>query len=114
MEYTLDAKGITVGRTATKAATILIGKNKPGSKKNVIADNKVTIINASKAKISAKKARETVLERYTGYPSGLILQNIDEVVSKKGHSELFKLAVYGMLPGNKLRDKIMKNLVITE
>ncbi len=114
MEYTLDAKGITIGRTATQAATLLMGKNLPGSTKNTIADAKVTIINASSAKISPKKARETKLERYTGYPSGLIVEDIETIAKKKGYAELFKLAVYGMLPGNKLRDKIMKNLVITE
>ena len=114
MEYTIDAKQIAIGRTATKAAMILMGKNLPGSKKNEVSDHKVTIINASLAKISPKKSRETKLERYTGYPSGLIQEDLETVIKKKGHAELFKLAVYGMLPGNKLRDRIMKNLIITE
>jgi len=52
--------------------------------------------------------------RYSGYPGGLKQPTMKMVVAKKGYSELFKEAVSGMLPKNKLRSKMMKNLKISE
>lgn len=114
MTYTLDATGKTPGRLATEAAKLLMGKNDPAYVPNKAPKNKVTIANASKAKISLRKLTTVQYERYSGYPGGFRYQSMDELVAKKGYSEVFKLAVYGMLPGNKLRNGMMKNLTVTE
>ena len=114
MEYTIDAKGKTIGRIASQAAKILMGKNKADFERNIVASRRVLIINASKIKLSDKKADNTFYEKYSMYPGGLRFQSIKEIVKKKGYSELFKLAVYGMLPANRLRNKIMKNLEVNE
>ncbi|MDQ5969127.1 MAG: large subunit ribosomal protein, partial [Patescibacteria group bacterium] len=52
--------------------------------------------------------------RYSGYPGGLRQPTMEQVIAKKGYSELFREAVSGMLPKNKLRAKMMKNLIVTE
>lgn len=114
MDYTLDAKGIALGRTASKAAQILQGKDAPGSHKNQVSPRKVVIINASLASISQKKKDETDFARYSGYPGGLRFESMEKIITKKGYRELFRQAIYGMLPPNKLRAKIMKNITITE
>ena len=113
-KYIVDAQGKTLGRTASKAASILIGKESTSFVKNDTANVKVQIINTSKANISEKKKLEVEYPKYSGYPGGLRFESIGFVISKKGYSEVFRRAVYGMIPNNKLRAKIMKNLTVTE
>lgn len=112
--HTIDATGKSLGRVASAAAKILLGKQSTDYTRNKTADVKVVITNASKAKFTEKKLRDTLHERYSGYPGGLKQLSAALVADKKGFSELFKLAVYGMLPGNKLRPLRMKNLTVTE
>lgn len=114
MKYTLDAENKKIGRIATQAAVYLMGKNIAEFKRNSIPDVKVEIKNTSKALIDDKKMLQKTYSRYSGYPGGLRQPTMEQVIVKKGYSELFKEAVLGMLPKNKLRQKMMNNLVITE
>lgn len=113
-DYTIDAKGKKLGRVASEAAKILRGKDSVDFARNIAPDIAVKIINASQADISEKKMKEKVYLHYTGYPGGLRSKTAQQVVDKKGYGELFTKAVYGMLPGNKLRDVIMKKLTVVE
>ncbi len=112
--YNLDAKNMKLGRLATQAASILMGKNSTSFVKNEVQDVKVVVSNASAMDISFKKKDEKVYTRFSGYPSGLKEETLAQVVVKKGYAEVLRKAVYGMLPGNRLRVRRMKNLVITE
>ncbi|MEQ1561316.1 MAG: uL13 family ribosomal protein [Nitrospira sp.] len=114
MKYTLDAENKKIGRVATEAAVYLMGKNTPDFKRNSIPNIEVEIKNASKADIDEKKLKVKTYSRYTGYPGGLRQPTMEQVIAKKGYGELFKEAVLGMLPKNKLRSKMMNNLTITE
>jgi large subunit ribosomal protein L13 len=114
MTHTIDAKDKRLGRVASQAAVLLMGKNTPEFKRNAVADVKVVIQNASKLKIDAKKLNEKEYKSYSGYPGGLKIRGAKNVIAKKGMSELLKEAVYGMLPTNKLRSQRIKNLEITE
>lgn len=114
MKYTLDAENKSIGRVATQAAVYLMGKNMPDFKRNAIPDIKVEITNTSKASIPESKRLQKTYSRYSGYPGGLKQPTMEQVIEKKGYSELFKEAVSGMLPKNKLRQKMMNNLTITE
>ncbi len=114
MEHTIDATGKIIGRIAGEAAIILMGKNKPGFRRNAISGGKVHITNASKVKIELKKMASVLHEKYSGYPGGIKFESIEQIVKKKGFREIFRLAVYGMLPANKLRPIIMKNLNVSE
>jgi len=114
VKYTLDATNKHVGRVASQAAVLLMGKNSKDFKRNVAPEVKVEIKNASKASISDKKRAQETYARYSGYPGGLKKPVMAEVISKKGYSEVFKKAVSGMLPKNKLRSVMLKNLIVTE
>jgi len=113
-EYILDAENKVLGRIAGEAAVLLMGKNLPTFRRNIIANTMVTITNASKMKYDPKKLKTKLYARYSGYPGGRKVRTMQEVIEKKGYKEVFEKAVYGMLPGNKLRDKLMKHLIITD
>jgi len=112
MEYKLDATGEKLGRLATKVAGLLMGKNIPDFVKNAVVGAKVEVENVSKLDISKKKLEQTGYNRYSGYPGGRRTEKMKEVIEKKGQGELLRRAVRGMLPTNKLRSKLMKNLII--
>ncbi len=114
MEYTIDAQNKKLGRVASEAAKILMGKNRADFVRNAIPDVKVKITNASKADILNKKLQEKTYKSYSGYPGGLKERKMKKTVDDKGYKEAFRKAVYGMLPTNKLRPKMIKNLIITE
>ncbi len=114
MEYNIDAKREKLGRIATQAAVLLMGKNIPDFQRNTVADVKVKIKNVSKLDVSKKKMKQKEYSRYSGYPGGRKVEKMEKVVQKKGHAEIVKKAIRGMLPVNKLRSKMMKNLIISE
>jgi len=114
MKYTIDAQNKGIGRVATQAAVLLLGKNRADFAKNAIPDVTVEIKNTSKAKIDPKKMSQKTYSQYSGYPGGLKQPTMAKVIEKKGYREVFKKAVSGMLPKNKLRAKMMNNLIITE
>jgi len=114
MEHTINAEGRSVGRVATEIALLLRGKDTPGFKRNRAPDVKVRVTNVSGMSISPRKLRGKTYKRYSGYPGGLKVSSMEEVIQKKGHGEVLRRAVYGMLPNNKLRKIFMKNLIISE
>jgi len=113
-KVTIDATDQVLGRIASRAALLLRGKKDPNFIAHITPSQKVEIVNASKVKLSEKKRRDTIYNRYTGYPGGLRERTMQEIIDLKGYSELFRKAVYGMLAPNKLRDVIMKNLTIVD
>ena len=114
MIYTIDAQGKKLGRIASEVASILLGKNNPEFAKNVVAKNKVEIKNVGRADIIAKKKENDKYVTYTGHRGGLKTESLGELINRRGMSEVFRRAVYRMLPSNKLRDERMKNLIIKE
>lgn len=114
MIHTIDATGKTLGRTATKVASILMGKDTTSYAPNIVPKVTVKLTNVGKAKVDPRKMDEKTYKRYSGYPGGLREDSMKHVVSRKGYAEVFRTAVYGMLPKNKLRDRFIKNLIITE
>ena len=114
MKYTLDAKEKKLGRIASEAAALLMGKNKTDFSRNAVENVEVCIVNASKIKLISDKVTKKEYANYTGYPGGFVMQKMKDIVGKKGFAEIMRRAVYGMLPSNKLRAKILKNLTITE
>jgi large subunit ribosomal protein L13 len=112
--YTIDASGKVFGRVASEAAKDLMGKNLPDYVSNKIADVNVLIINASKTKMTESRMNNTLHERYSGQPGGFKEETNAEIIKKKGWMGLYELAVYGMLPSNKLRPLMMKRLTIKD
>ena len=111
---TIDASGRTLGRVASEVAMSLMGKTKATFERNRYSGVSVKVINASNLAITAKKLDEIFHTRYSGMRGGLRTLKGAETAEKKGKKELIKLAVYQVLPGNKLRREMMKNLKIED
>ena len=114
MKYTIDAKGRVPGRVATEVAVLLMGKNRTDFVKNAIPSVEVEVTNAAALKLDQKKLKDKAYYRHSLYPGGLKKETMEAVVEKKGAKEVLRRAVYGMLPKNKLRPRMMKNLKIKE
>jgi len=114
LEYTIDAKGRTLGRVASDAAQALLGKKSAQYVQNKVLPVQVTITNASKIKIAEKKMGQKTYIHYTGYPGGLRETSMPMMIEKKGIEEVIRKAVDGMIPRNKLRKERMKRLTITD
>jgi large subunit ribosomal protein L13 len=113
-EKVIDAQGRTLGRVASEVAMSLMGKTKATFERNKYSGLPVKVINASKLKITAKKLEEIYHTRYSGIPGGLRILKGTETAEKKGLKELIKLATFNMLPDNKIRRTMMKNLTIQD
>ena len=112
--YTIDATGKSLGRVASEAAKMLRGKGETDFERHELPKVAVTITNASKAKIMDKKLKEKVYQTYSGYPGGQKEESMGNLAKRKGCSEIFRLAILGMIPNNKLRPVIMKHLKIQD
>ena len=114
MNYEIDAQNKRLGRLASEVATILMGKNRADFARNTVADAKVKIVNAGKIFVTNKKMDNKIYKNYSGYPGGLKEASMRKVVAVKGMKEALRIAVKGMLPINKLRPRMMKNLTIID
>lgn len=112
--HTIDATGKKLGRIASEVSKLLMGKNKPSFRRNAVALVKIQVINASQLAIDLPKLESKEYTRYTGYPGGLRKESLQRLIRRRGSKEALKRAVHGMLPSNKLRSIMMKNLYITD
>ena len=97
----IDATDQVLGRVATKAATILKGKNKPQYTPHVDTGDFVIIINADKIRVTGTKVTSKEYYRHSGHPGGLKKETFQEAMEK--HPErVIEHAVKGMLPKNTL------------
>ncbi len=110
--YSIDASGQSIGRLASKVAQILQGKDDPAYQPHIVAQNKITISNIDKLKISDKKLRNSKLYRYSGYPGGLKTTSW-QTMYERDKKQLFIEVIKKMLPKNKLRSDIIKNIIFT-
>ena len=107
--HTIDAKDKVLGRLATKVAVFLRGKNKPDFVPYKDMGDFVLVKNVKKIKITGKKIDQKKYYRHSGYPGGFKEVPLKKIFEKRPE-EVFKRAVYGMLPKNKLRPRQIKRL----
>ena len=112
--HVIDATDRTLGRVASEAAHALLGKRSVHFAKNQALPVKVTINNAAKMYLPARRTKGKIYTHYTGYPGGLREVSMEETITKKGITEVVRKTVDGMIPRNKLRVPRMKNLIINE
>ncbi len=112
-EYIIDATNKRLGRVATEAASVLLGKNTTHFAKNVVEPVTVKITNASALNISEKRAEEE-FQSYSGYPGGRRVETLGHLSKRRGYGEVVKRVVAGMIPKNKLHTPRMHNLEVTE
>jgi large subunit ribosomal protein L13 len=109
--YVVDAEGKTLGRLATRVATILRGKHKPTFTPHLDVGDHVIVLNAEKVAVTGKKVTDKVYRWHTGYIGGLREVRFDEMV--KSHPErVIEWAVQGMLPKNRLGRAMAKKLKV--
>lgn len=113
-QHKIDASGQSLGRVASEAAKLLMGKDTPAYQRHIAPNVSVEIINASKLEISTRKKEGKIYTHYTGYPGGLRKESLGSLIDKKGYGEALRKAVRGMLPNNKLRVIMLKNLSVVE
>ena len=109
--HLFDAKKEFFGRMATEIATILRGKNKVDFTPNIDGGDFAVVINSDFLLASGKKMEDKVYHYYSGYPGGVRDVKLKDKI-KKDSRKVIKEAVYGMLPKNKLRDKMIKRLLV--
>jgi large subunit ribosomal protein L13 len=112
MKYTLDATNKKLGRIATEIASILRGKNSVDFAPNKLSGNSVEITNASKLDLTGRL--DETYKTFSGYPGGLKHETLGHLRDRRGIKEVMMRTVRGMLPRNKLRDEMMKNLTVSE
>ena len=112
--YTIDATDRTLGRVASEAAHALLGKRSVHYAQNQTLPITVTINNAGKLHLPARRTAGKIYTHYTGYPGGLREVSMSEMITKKGIAEVVRKTVDGMIPRNKLRVLRMKNLIVNE
>ena len=104
----IDAQGQSVGRVASKAASIIRGKTKPIYTPHVDTGDNVIIINASQVKLTGKKWLQKEYFWHTGHPGGLKSLRAEEMLAKRP-ADLLKEAINGMLPKNRLGRALRAN-----
>ncbi|OGE29323.1 50S ribosomal protein L13 [Candidatus Daviesbacteria bacterium RIFCSPHIGHO2_01_FULL_40_11] len=110
-KHTIDASGKILGRLATEAAMILMGKKKPEYVPYLDTGDFVVVTNASKVKVTGKKMKDKLYTRHSGYPGGLKTETFDKLVNRKPEY-IIEHAVKGMLPHNKLGSQMVKKLKV--
>ena len=109
--YLIDADGKTVGRLATEAARVLMGKNKPSYTPFIDVGDHVVVINAEKVVFTGNKWQDKVYRHHTGYPGGLREVTAQKQLQK--HPErILESAIRGMLPKTKMGRKMGKKLKV--
>ena len=111
--HTIDASGRRIGRVATEAAHLLLGKHTPDFARHIACPVSVTITNARKLDISPRRKKET-FETYSGYPGGRKVETLEHLAARRGYAEVLRRVIGGMLPKNKLHKVRMKNVTIHE
>lgn len=109
--YVIDATGISLGRVATKAATVLRGKHKPTYTPYVDCGDYVIIINADKVKLTGNKLNDKMYYNHSGYPGGLRERNAKEMIQNYPE-EMMERAIKGMLPHGRLGRAMGKKLFV--
>ena len=107
----IDAEGKTLGRLATKIATLLRGKHRPDWTPNVSMGDFVVVVNADKIRVTGKKLEQKIYTRYSGYPGGLKKIPLEKMLAT--HPErVLEHAVKGMLPKGPLGRRLFKRLKV--
>ncbi len=109
--WLVDAQGQTLGRLATKIATVLKGKHKPDFVNFLDTGDFVVVINAEKIVVTGKKESDKKYYSHSGYPGGIKEITLGKLREKKPE-EILRHAVKGMLPKNAMGRKLLKKLKI--
>lgn len=109
--HRLDASGQTIGRLASEISILLRGKNKPEYEPHLDLGDIVEVFNLSEVKFTGRKFEQKNYFSFTGYIGGLKTRKMSEIFLKDP-GDVLRRAVKQMLPATRLRDDMMKRLII--
>ena len=107
----LDADRKVLGRLASRAATVLMGKGSPDFTPHADHRDGVIVINAEKVRLTGKKLEQKMYRHYTGYPGGLRETSARHYLETKPE-RVVREAILGMLPKTRLGDRIATRLKV--
>lgn len=109
--HLLDADNVVLGKLASQAAMLLMGKHKPSYTPFLDTGDHVIVVNAAKVRLTGKKDDQKIYRRFTGYPGGLV-----EVGARKMRAtrptRMVEDAIFGMLPKTKLGKQMYRKLKV--
>lgn len=109
--HVLDAKNKVLGRLATQAATLILGKHRADFTQRLVAPVFVVVVNAAEVAVTGSKETQKLYRWHSGYPGHLKSRSLGEQ-RKKDPRKIIELAVSGMLPKNGLRKKRLAHLKV--
>jgi large subunit ribosomal protein L13 len=109
--YLIDASQAPLGRIATQAASLLLGKGKPTKTAHLDGGDFVVVINAQQLVTTGDKAQKKAYYRHSGFPGGIYKRTLAQQ-QQQDPTVVLQRAIRGMLPANKLRDGRLRRLKI--
>ena len=109
--HLIDAEDAVLGRLASKAAMLLMGKHKPSYTPFLDTGDHVVVVNAAKVKLTGRKDEQKLYRSHSGYPGGLTETKV-RVVRQTRPAKMVEEAVQGMLPKTKLGKQMYRKLQV--
>lgn len=109
--HVIDAQELVLGKLASKAAMLLMGKTKPTYTTFLDTGDHVIVINADKVRVTGRKETDKIYRHFTGYPGGLVEKSFKRVRAEKP-VRLIEDAIFGMLPKTKLGKQMYRKLKV--
>src|SRR6202167_4631099 len=109
--HVVDAADQVLGRIASAAAMLLMGKHKPSYTTFLDTGDHVVVVNAAKVRLTGNKETQKIYPTHSGYPGGLS-EKMARTVRETRPAKLVELAVQGMLPKTKLGKQMYRKLKV--
>ena len=109
--HLIDAEGVVLGKLASKAAMILMGKTKTSYTPFLDTGDHVIVINAEKVRLTGRKEEDKMYRHFTGYPGGLVEKSLKRVRAERP-VRIVEDAISGMLPKTKLGKQMYRKLKV--
>lgn len=109
--HLIDAEDMTLGKLASKAAMLLMGKHKAIYTPFLDTGDHVIVVNAAKVKLTGRKEEQKLYRHFTGYPGGLVEMQAKRVRANKPQ-RMVEDAIFGMLPKTKLGKQMYRKLKV--
>ena len=109
--HVIDAQDVVLGKLASKAAMLLMGKTKPSYTPFLDTGDHVIVLNADKVRLTGRKEENKVYRHFTGYPGGLVETSFKRVRAEKP-IRIVEDAIFGMLPKTKLGKQMIRKLQV--
>jgi large subunit ribosomal protein L13 len=107
----IDAEGQVLGRIATRAARLLMGKHRPTYTPFIDTGDHVIVVNAARVKLTGRKEDLKIYRRHSGYEGGLREERAKDL-RQRNPIRIVEEAIRGMLPKTRLGDAMYRKLKV--